>query len=58
VVQWGAMDQDGPIAVASHHGHVTLEQKLLVVAVALRHRHATLEQKLVVAAVALSGMKG
>jgi hypothetical protein len=58
VVQSGAMDQDGPTVVASHHGHATLEQKLVVVAVASHHRHATLEQKLVVAAVALSGTKG
>jgi hypothetical protein len=58
MVPSGAMDQDGPTVVALHHGHATLEQKLVVVAVASRHRHATFEQKLVVAVVAPSGTKG
>jgi molybdopterin synthase catalytic subunit len=58
MVPSGAMDQDGPTVVALHHGHATLEQKLVVVAVASRHRHATFEQNLVVAVVAPSGTKG
>jgi hypothetical protein len=52
------MYQDGLTVMASHHGHATLEQKLVVVTVASRHRHVTLYQKLVVATVALSGTMG